>query len=172
MPSQRISSTMKRLAVAFGVSVAILAVAAAARGTTQRSADTPHGVHLTPLSTGTFGGSVRADGAGVVIKTHGRKQMLTSAITVDPGGSFGWHSHPGPVLVAIGRGTLTEYHPEHGRCMRSTVSAGQAFTESGGVVHLARNETSQPVELNAIFFAKPGVSEFLIAAQRPRGCTV
>jgi quercetin dioxygenase-like cupin family protein len=170
MASHRNSSILRRLCVAAGVSVLLLAVAAAARGVT--GDDTAHGVHLTPLSTGTFGGRVRADGAGVQFETRGRAEMLTSAITVDPGGSFGWHSHPGPVLVAISQGTLTEYHAERGRCMHSTVGPGQAFTESGGVVHLARNETSHPVELNAIFFAKPGVSEFLIAEKRPRGCRV
>jgi len=31
---------------------------------------------------------------------------------------------------------------------RSTVTAGRAFVEDGGDVHLARNEGSSPVELN------------------------
>jgi len=46
---------------------------------------------------------------------------------------------------------------------RSTVTAGRAFVEDGGDVHLARNEGSIPVELNAIFLACTGTKEFLAA---------
>ena len=46
---------------------------------------------------------------------------------------------------------------------RSTVAAGRAFVEDGGDVHLAHNEGSIPVELNAIFLACTGTKEFLAA---------
>ena len=46
---------------------------------------------------------------------------------------------------------------------RSTVTAGRAFVADGGDVHLARNEGSIPVELNAIFLACTGTKEFLAA---------
>ena len=55
---------------------------------------------------------------------------------------------------------------------RSTVTAGRAFVEDGGDVHLARNESSDPVELNAIFLARTGTKEFLIPVARPKGCHV
>jgi quercetin dioxygenase-like cupin family protein len=98
--------------------------------------------------------------------------MLVTAITVDPHGSFGWHTHPGPVLVAVGKGTLTVYEPHGRHCSRSTVTAGQAFIEGGGDVHLARNEGSTPVELNATFLAPLGTTEFLTAVPRPKVCHV
>jgi quercetin dioxygenase-like cupin family protein len=66
--------------------------------------------------------------------------MLVTSIAVDCGGLFGWHTHPGPMLVAVGEGTLAVYEPDGLRCPRSTVSAGQAFVEDGGDVHLAGNE--------------------------------
>jgi predicted ATPase len=87
-------------------------------------------------------------------------------------GTFGWHSHPGPVLVTVAKGTLAEFHAEGHRCPRTTVTAGQAFVESGGEVHLARNAGSTPVELNATFLARPGTTEFVIPQQRPRVCQV
>lgn len=163
---------MRRLGVTIGAGLTLLVAVVAAQAMAHGNPDAATGVHLTPLSTGTFGSSVRADGAGTVFKTHGAKEMLTSAITVDPGGSFGWHSHPGPVLVTVIKGTLTEYHAEGRRCAHETVTVGQAFVESGGFVHLARNETASPVEVNAIFFAPPGTTEFLIPEQRPRACHV
>ena len=64
------------------------------------------------------------------------------------------------------------YQADGSGCPRSTVTAGQAFVEGGGDVHLARNEGSSPVELNAIFLACTGTKEFLAAVTQPKGCQV
>jgi quercetin dioxygenase-like cupin family protein len=96
--------------------------------------------------------------------------VLVTAITVDPGGSFGWHSHPGPVLVTVSKGTLVLYHAERHRCLRMPFSAGQGFVETGGMVHVARNETTSPVELNATFLARPATKNFLVPEAHPAAC--
>jgi quercetin dioxygenase-like cupin family protein len=132
----------------------------------------PSGVQITPLAHGTISGRVNANRAGIRIRTRGPRDMLVTSISVDPGGTFGWHTHPGPVLVAVSAGTLTVYEPSHGRCVRSTVTAGDAFIENGGDIHLARNEETTPVQLNAIFLAPTGTSEFLMPAPEPAGCNV
>jgi quercetin dioxygenase-like cupin family protein len=154
------------------VVVGLGAIAAAATGMVGRDPQPagPQGVHITPLAKGTIGSSVHAKAAGIEITTNGRKDMLVTSITVDPGGTFGWHSHPGPVLVAVSKGTLTVYDTTRHGCQRSTVTAGQAFVEDGHHVHLARNEGSGPVELNATFLARPGTTEFL--KTEPPGCKV
>ena len=64
------------------------------------------------------------------------------------------------------------YQTDGSRCQRSTVTAGQAFVEGGGDVHLARNEGCDPVELNAIFLARTGTKEFLTPVTQPKGCQV
>ena len=69
----------------------------------------PSGVHITPLAHGTIGSKVRADRGGIEIRTKGPRDMLVTSIRVDPGGSFGWHTHRGPVLVAVSTGTLAVY---------------------------------------------------------------
>ena len=132
----------------------------------------PVGVHITPLSHGTIPGKVFADYAGIAIRTKGPRDLLVTAITVDPGGSFGWHTHPGPVLVAVSKGTLTVYEAHGSMCMRKAVSAGQGFVEDGGHVHMARNEGSDPVELNATFLARTGTTEFLTPVPEPKACNV
>ena len=132
----------------------------------------PGGVQITPLAHGTIAGGVDASRAGIRISTAGPRQLLVTAMTVAPGGSFGWHRHPGPVLVAVSAGTLTVYEPGRGGCERSAVRAGDAFVESGADVHLARNEGSTPVRLNAIFLAPTGTSGFLQAVPEPKGCTI
>jgi quercetin dioxygenase-like cupin family protein len=162
---------MKRLVcalVVFGVT-GLGGVAAAARSQGD-DAGGPTGVHLTPLSDATITGRVHATGAGARLDTKGSEQVLVTAITVDPGGSFGWHSHPGPVLVTVSKGTLALYHAEHRHCMRMPFSAGQGFVETGGMVHVARNETDSPVELNATFLARPGTKDFLIPEAQPAAC--
>jgi len=136
-----------------------------------KAADPP-GVHITPLSHATIPAKVFASDAGIEIRTKGPRDVLVTAITVDPGGSFGWHTHPGPVLVAVSKGTLTVYEAHGSMCMRKAVSAGQGFVENGGHVHMARNEGSDPVELNATFLARTGTTEFLTPVPEPKQCNV
>lgn len=74
------------------------------------------------------------------------------------------------MLVAVGKGTLTVYDATRHGCQRSTVTAGDAFIEDGHHIHLARNEGSAPVELNATFLARPGTTEYLKTEPEPPGC--
>ena len=167
--------TMKRTALVLTVAVTALgAVAAAAIAMVAGDSGPagPTGVHITPLSKGTLASSVHAKAAGIEFTTNGRKDVLVTRITVDPAGSFGWHSHPGPVLVTVGKGTLTVYDATKHGCQRSTVTVGDAFIEDGHHIHLARNEGSTPVELNATFLARPGTTQFLKTEPQPPGCNV
>jgi hypothetical protein len=75
--------------------------------------------------------------------------MLTESITGDPGGSLGWHSHPGPVQVAVTSGTFSLHQVETRRCNKHTFGPGDAFVEDGGRVHLGRNERSEPVHISS-----------------------
>ena len=167
--------TMKRTALVLTVAVTALG-AVAADAIAMVAGDSgpagPTGVHITPLSKGTLASSVHAKAAGIEFATDGRKDVLVTKITVDPAGSFGWHSHPGPVLVTVGKGTLTVYDAARNGCRRSTVTAGDAFIEDGHHIHLARNEGSTPVELNATFLARPGTTQFLKTEPQPPGCNV
>jgi quercetin dioxygenase-like cupin family protein len=164
---------MRRLAVLLAAGVAATgSVAAAAIAMVPDDATSPSGVHITPLSTATLRADVRATGSGIRIRTHGPKVVLVTSITVDPGGSFGWHTHPGPVIATVAKGTLALYQPNGHGCPRSTVRPGHAFIEGGGDVHLARNEGSAPVELNATFLARAGTKEFLTPVDEPPGCDI
>ena len=50
-------------------------------------------------------------------------------VTFQPGGSTGWHIHPGPALVTVKTGQLT-LHRAKG-CRTRTFGAGQTFLEFG-----------------------------------------
>src|SRR5262249_26297317 len=55
--------------------------------------------------------------------------VAMAQITVDPGGSSGWHSHPGGAIIIVKTGTLTVYHSVGGQCETKTYTGGQAFIE-------------------------------------------
>ena len=71
--------------------------------------------------------------------------------TFDPGGSTGWHTHPGPSLVIVTLGTITAYDGDDPSCTPKVYTAGQGFVDpGGGHVHLLRNETNLHAETVAI----------------------
>jgi quercetin dioxygenase-like cupin family protein len=152
----------------FGVLATVTAVALAS---TDRRAQ-PIGVTITPLAQATVAAKVHASSSGIRIETNGPKEMLVTSIAVDPGGSFGWHSHPGPVLVSVAAGTLALFHAHGGHCVRETIQAGQGFIEDGRDIHLARNEGSVPVQIYATFLARPGTTAFLKDEPAPSVCHV
>lgn len=76
------------------------------------------------------------------INTKGESDLHVLENRIAPGGSFGWHSHPGPSLVIVKSGALTLYHGDDPKCTPHVVAAGSGFVDNGGDVHLVRNEGS------------------------------
>ena len=96
--------------------------------------------------------------------------MVLNAITIQPGGSFGWHTHGAPVAVVVKSGTLTVFDPSVGGCKPFTVSKGKAFVEPAGHVHLARNDTKTPVTVYAMYLGLPKNAAANAPAAEPDGC--
>jgi quercetin dioxygenase-like cupin family protein len=76
------------------------------------------------------------------IKTKGSSDLHVLQNTIAPGGTFGWHSHPGPSLVIVKSGTATFYLAAHPTCTPHVVPAGSGFVDQGHDVHVVRNEGS------------------------------
>ena len=76
------------------------------------------------------------------INTKGESDLHVLENRIAPGGSFGWHSHPGPSLVIVKTGALTLYRGDDPDCTPQVVAAGSGFVDEGGDVHLVRNEGS------------------------------
>ena len=74
---------------------------------------------------------------------------------IAPGGTTGWHSHPGKTLVLVSAGKFTLYRDRDGACRTRTYDAGQGFVEPPTSVHKGVNEGDVPVELTAVFFRVP-----------------
>lgn len=77
--------------------------------------------------------------------------LVFARVTLQPGGSTGWHSHPGPVLAVVESGTLTHYDRD---CRAGTYTTEEAFKETERV-HMGANKTSEPL-LQVMYFVPAG----------------
>jgi quercetin dioxygenase-like cupin family protein len=103
----------------------------------------PIGVTTTPIATGRFDAintKVKTGAWKASIRTKGASDFHVLQNTIIPGGTFGWHSHPGPSLVIVKAGTATFYHADDPTCTPHVVPTGSGFVDSGGTVHVVRNE--------------------------------
>jgi quercetin dioxygenase-like cupin family protein len=74
------------------------------------------------------------------ITTKGATDVHFLENRIAPGGTFGWHSHPGPSLVVVKTGALTLYKAADPTCTGQVVPAGSGFVDNGGDIHMVRNE--------------------------------
>ena len=77
--------------------------------------------------------------------------VAMAQITVDVGGSSGWHSHPGGAIVVVKQGSLTVYRSIGSQCEIETYTAGEAFIERPGEVDQVINTGTIPYILFVTF---------------------
>ena len=144
-----------RFAAAVAVLTAALVAALLALPREQATATPPSGVAAELLARGTIAHASHVSVAGLKLATRGPVDVATVHVTFQPGGSTGWHTHPGPALVTVKTGQLT-LHRAKG-CTTRTFSAGQTFLEFGPRdVNLTRNETGAVTETVVIFLLPVG----------------
>jgi quercetin dioxygenase-like cupin family protein len=106
-----------------------------------------------------------------IIQVRGAQDTVMQQIVIAPGGSTGWHSHPGPAIVLVKAGELTLYSSEDPTCTGRTYTAGQAFVDSGqGHVHIARNLAQSQTELWVTYLDVPPGESVRIDAPDPGTC--
>jgi quercetin dioxygenase-like cupin family protein len=74
------------------------------------------------------------------LKIKGRSDVSVVENRVAPGGTFGWHSHPGPSLIIVKSGTMTFYRANDPTCSPDVYTAGQALIDPGNSIHVGVNE--------------------------------
>jgi hypothetical protein len=108
--------------------------------------------------------------------------IVVATIKLAPGGSSGWHSHPGGAIAIVQQGEVTFYSPvangddeqgqsqsdeegggQHLNCVITRYTQGQAFVEFPGEVGFAKNTGSIETIIVATF---PGVPVGVIGGQR------
>jgi len=75
------------------------------------------------------------------LKTHGESDLYVQSNAWIPGGTSGWHTHPGFSLITVTAGAVTAYHGDDPTCTPHVYTVGMGFIDRGGDhVHLIRNE--------------------------------
>jgi len=100
-------------------------------------------------------------GEGVEVETLSQatvdgQDYVTKQITIAPGGSTGWHWHPGRVFGVIREGTLTH---DMANCTEDgSYPAGSPVTEGTGPdnVHIGRNIGPDPVVMWVSYIVPAG----------------
>ena len=105
----------------------------------------------TPLARGTTSESVHFNTGEVKFQTKGPVLLATNTVTIQPGGSSGWHFHPGVTLVSVAAGTVVRYDAH---CMATVFNTGDAFIEAGNHPLNVRNEGTEPA-VNIVTFIVP-----------------
>ena len=96
------------------------------------------------------------DGSINVSNAPDAGEVVVQEITIGPGGTTGWHSHPGPVVVVVKQGTLPYVRAVGGECADTAYPAGTAFVDPGqGHAHTAFNLGSDNLVLYATYFDVP-----------------
>lgn len=87
-----------------------------------------------------------------------------------PGATTGWHSHPGPSLILVVAGTITNYMGDDPTCTGHPYTAGQGFVDAGGNdVHMLRNDSNMPAETIAVQLLPHGAQRKIDEPQ-PTNC--
>ena len=101
------------------------------------------------------------------LKTKGDSDLYVQQNTWDPTlcgaciPSSGWHTHPGPSLVIVTQGTVTEYDGDDPTCTPHVYSANgtNSFVDiGGGAVHLIRDESGAVAQTIAVQLVPTGAT--------------
>lgn len=141
------------------------AAPACAAGAGLPTTATGTGVTAAIIDRATFAGAAAITGVD-------ERRAVVQSLTFAPGGHSGWHSHPGAVQIFVVSGTFSFYMGSD--CVRQNFTAGQGITEPGGMIQLARNEsTTEPLVLFVVYYDVPltPAGAFRTDEAEPANCT-
>jgi hypothetical protein len=104
-------------------------------------------------------------------RTKGSSDLYVQNNVWLPGGSTGWHTHPGHSLIIVTAGTVTAYEGDDPSCTPKTYTTGMGFVDAGGDhVHLLRNEDTVDARTVAVQLIPAGAVRRIDAAS-PTACS-
>ena len=101
--------------------------------------------------------------ADLKMKITGPTEVEQDRIVFQAGAETGWHTHPGPAIVIVTQGALTEYEDDGCRIVLPT---GSVLFEGEGKVHNLVNETGGVSEVLGTLILPAG-SPLLVPAPAP-----
>ena len=103
------------------------------------------------------------------IKTKGVSDLQINEVTIQPGGTLGWHYHQGSSFVVVKSGTATFYMGDDRMCMPHVIPTGGTLFEPANMIHIVRNEGSVPL-VNVVVQLVPTGAPRLISVPSLGNC--
>ena len=92
-------------------------------------------------------------------------------VRLGPNVATGWHTHPGPAIVTVVKGSLTYEDAEANRCNDVAYVAGEGFVDRGfGHVHRAI-AGADGVDFYVAYLLPPGSATHVIPTSAPPECS-
>ena len=88
--------------------------------------------------------------------------------TIQPGGSSGWHTHPGATFVAVLQGEATIYRVVGSECVGTKLGVGTGFAQMPTELHNVRNEGTVPFVVYTLYVLPRGTPNTGIRVDQPQ----
>lgn len=104
-------------------------------------------------------------------KTKNPSDLYIQSNVWQPGGTTGWHSHPGHSLIIVTAGTVTDYMGDDPTCTPHVYTVGQSFVDHGGThTHIIRNEGTVAAQTIAVQLIPAGQPRRIDVPTAPGNC--
>ncbi len=103
------------------------------------------------------GSEDREDGFRAEVETEGAANFIVQDVTFAPGGTTGWHKHPGVLLLSLtaDSGSVDWYDSN---CVKHVYNAGDSWTE-GTTLHDVVNSSSSNAHFIVTYIVAKGVNK-------------
>jgi len=173
----KVKTLRKRLVIAISLGAVLLGVTAyigvASYGVTAMATQAS-GVTVSPLAPLAQFGEIKSKAKSgdweAEIETKGVSDLHVVEVTIQPGGTLGWHSHLGPSFVIVKSGTATFYMGDDPTCTPHVLPSGSSLFEPAGDVHTVRNESTTEPLVNVVVQLIPTGTPRLIRELSPGNC--
>jgi len=106
-------------------------------------------------------------------KTRGASDLYVQSNVWQPGGTTGWHSHPGHSLIVVTAGTITDYESDDPTCSPKVYTQGMSFVDEGGShAHVIRNEGTDVAQTIAVQLVPAGGARRIEVPTVPANCPI
>jgi quercetin dioxygenase-like cupin family protein len=109
----------------------------------------------------------------LALRTRGLSDTYVVDNAFAPGASTDWHSHPGPSLVFVVSGSVTNHSSDEPGCAGHAYKTGESFVDEGGdhVHKLVNASGTLPAETIAVQILPHGAPR-KTTADEPSGCHI
>lgn len=111
----------------------------------------------------------------LLLRTYGQSDVYIQSNSWPVGADTGWHTHPGPSLIILKQGVLTEWESDRGTCTEHVYDATNgpvSFLDTGGPdhAHIIANEGTTEADGYAVQFLPKGATRRIDVTPAPANC--